>query len=211
MDTPVIELSPAQRTVLTALKRLGEATADELATRLDTSSSAVRQHLSALRLAGVVESHHERGQPGRPADRYVATEQSEPLFSTNDAALTIEILEHVEAEDPALVARIFDRRRAVLVDASHDLVAGKPVDERIDAVSELLDQQGYLADVEKVDDGHYRINLHSCAIWPVANRYRQACTAELAFIGDLLPDATVDRIAHKTAGAHTCVYDIRLP
>ena len=209
MDTPVADLSPTQRSVLVTLKRLGQATADELAVRLDISTSAVRQHLSALRSAGLIAAERERGQPGRPADHYHATEAAEPLFVGNDARLSIEILEQVEEEDPELVARIFDRRRQRLVERARDRVSGRPIDERIDIVAELLDEQGYLADFEEVEHGHYRINLHSCAIWTVASRYRQACTAELDFIRDLLPDTDVDRISHKTDGAHACAYNIR--
>lgn len=210
MDAQLVDISPAQRTVLIALKRLGEATADEVAIKLDISSSAARQHLSALRSAGVVAARRDRGQPGRPADHFQATEQAELLLMGNDARLSIEILEQVEAEDPELVARIFDRRREQLVDAARDRVAGQPIDERIDLLTQLLDEQGYLADWEKVADGHYRINLHSCAIWTVASRFRQACTSELDFIRDLFPGAAVDRVTHKTAGAHTCAYDLRI-
>ena len=73
-----------------------------------------------------------------------------------------------------------------------------------------MDAQGFLTDLEQVDDHHYRINLHNCAIWSVANRFHQACASELDFIRGVLPDATVERVTHKTAGAHTCAYDIRL-
>ncbi len=210
MDSPVAELSPTQRTVLATLKRLGEATADELATKLDISASAVRQHLGVLLSADVVATRQQRGLPGRPASTYHATPKSEALFSSSDTKLSIEILAQVEQEDPALIARIFDRRSSQLVEIARERLAGKPVDECIDIVAELLDEQGYLADFVKVEAGHYHLNLHSCAIWPVANRFRQACTAELAFITDLLPDTTVDRITHKTAGAHTCTYDIHI-
>ncbi len=209
MDTSVAELSPTQRSVLVALKRLGEATAEELATKLGISSSAVRQHLGVLRSAGVVATRQQHGQPGRPASSYHATERSESLFSASDTKFSIDILEQVEEEDPDLIDRIFDRRRKRLVDDARARVAGKPIDECVDIVADLLDEQGYLADFTRVDNGHYRLNLHSCAIWNLANRYRQACASELAFIGDLLPDATVDRVTHKTAGAHTCTYDIR--
>jgi len=210
METPVAELSPTQRTVLVTLKRLGEATADELATKLDISTSAVRQHLSTLRSAGLISAQREHGQPGRPADHYHATEQAEPLFGGSDARLSIEILEQVEIEDPELVGRIFDRRRKQLVELARERVAGKTIHESVAVVTELLDKQGYLADFEKEEDGHYRMNLHSCAIWTVASRHRQACTAELDFIRDLLPDAVVDRTSHKTEGAHTCAYNIRI-
>jgi DeoR family suf operon transcriptional repressor len=210
MHPPAVELSPAQRNVLATLKRLGEAAADELAEKLDVSPSAVRQHLNALRGAGLVTSRRQRGQPGRPAERYTATEQAEQLFTDRDAQLSIEILELVEEEAPEMVGRIFDRRRRSLTERARGRLDGTSIDERIDLVGELLDEQGFLVDVEKVEEGRYRINLHSCAIWAVASRYRHACHAELDFIRDLLPDAAVERVTHKTAGAHTCAYDIRI-
>lgn len=201
-------LSPTQRGVLVTLKRQGEATADELAASLEISSSAVRQHLSSLRSAGLIEARRDRGHPGRPADRYHATELTEPLFVTNDGELSIELLDLMDEEDPDLVTRVFNRRRERLVDEASDGLAGKSADERVAALTGLLDAQGFLADFERVDGHHFRINLHSCAIWTVANHYRQACTAELDFIRDLIPDATVERVTHKTAGAHTCAYEI---
>jgi len=199
--------SPTQRRVLEALKRRGEATADELAETLAVSSSAVRQHLSALRSAGLIEARQERGQTGRPADRYHATERANPLFVTPDD-LSIELLELVDDEHPELVDRVFDRRRQRLVDDAEAHLAGTSIEERIAGVTELLDAQGYLCDWEQVGDGHFRINLHNCAIWAVASRFSQACASELEYLQGVLPDATVARVTHKTSGAHTCAYDI---
>ncbi len=207
MPTTDAALSPTQRRVLEALKRRGEATADELAVSLEISPSAVRQHLSALRSAGLIEARQERGQTGRPADRYHATVHTEPLFVTPDD-LSIELLELVEDEHPDLVDRIFDRRRQRLVDDAELDLAGTSTEERVAKVTELLDAQGYLCDWEQVGDGHFRINLHNCAIWSVANRFRKACASELEFLQGVLPDATVARVTHKTSGAHTCAYDI---
>lgn len=210
MDTADLAPSPTQRRLLTALKRRGEATAAELATALGISSSAVRQHLSGLRSAGLVAARPQRGQSGRPADRYHATELTEPLFNTTAIDLSIEILRHAEEEDPELVDRIFQRRRRRLADAAKGELSAMPTEDRVRTMAQLLDEQGYLADAEKIDDHHYRINLHSCAIWPVAREYRQACTAELQFVRDLIPEGTVERITHKTTGAHTCAYDITI-
>lgn len=208
MDPGSAGLSPTQRRVLVTLKRQGEATADELAVALGISASAVRQHLSALRSAGLISARQERGHTGRPADRYRATESAEPLFVTAGDELAVELLEHLEEEDPALVDRVFERRRQRLVaQARHELV-GRSLDDRVAIVADLLDAQGFLADHEQLGDGHYRINLHTCPVWAVASRYRQACATELEFIRDLLPDAAVERVSHKTAGAHTCAYAI---
>ena len=208
MATTGVAPSATQRRVLVALKRRGEATAEELATALDISSSAVRQHLSALRSAGFITARQERGHTGRPADRYHATDLTEPLFVTTDSSLSLQLLEHIEEEDPELVSRVFERRRRRLVEDAKDKLKGKPIDERVAVLTELLDAQGYLADSDTLSGTHYRINLHSCALWAVANRYQQACVAELDFIRDLIPDATVERVTHKTDGAHTCAYEI---
>ena len=200
--------SPTQRRVLEALKRLGEATADELAVTLAISSSAVRQHLGALRAAGLIDARQERGHAGRPADRYRATTRTEPLFVTSD--VSIELLELVDDEHPDLVDRVFDRRRQRLVDDTEAHLAGTATDERVARVTELLDTQGYLCDWDQLDDHHFRINLHNCAIWTVAQRFGKACASELEFLQGVLPDATVSRVTHKTSGAHTCAYDITI-
>lgn len=201
-------LSPTQRRVLEAVKRHGEATANELATTLEISPSAVRQHLSALRSAGLVATRRERGQPGRPADRYQATELAESLFVAPEDNLSIELLTLIDEEEPDLVQRMFDRRRQRLVDdARHDL-DGTPMPDRIAQLTALLDSRGYLCDWEQTDADQYRISLHNCAIWTVASRFRQACTSELQFLRDVLPDATVTRITHKTNGAHSCAYQV---
>jgi DeoR family suf operon transcriptional repressor len=209
MDTIGAAPSPTQRRVLAAVKRSGDATAEELAPTLEISSSAVRQHLRALRSAGLITATQDRGQLGRPADRYQATDLTEPLFVSGDSSLSLELLEHIEEEDPELVNRIFQRRRRRLVESAQDKLTGKSIAQRVTVLTNMLDEQGYLADCEKPDHNHYRINLHSCPIWAVATHYTQACTTELDFIRDLMPDATVERVTHKTAGAHTCAYEIR--
>ena len=40
------------------------------------------------------------------------------------------------------------------------------------------------------------------------NDCAQACTAEMAFLRDALPDAEVRRVTHMIAGAHVCEYAI---
>ena len=75
----------------------------------------------------------------------------------------------------------------------------------------ILDEDGYLADAERLDDGSWRITEHNCAILTVAHGFSQACTSELAFIRDALPGATVRRVAHLMDGAHVCAYVVSPP
>ena len=203
------DLSPAQRLVLVALKKRGEASADELAEDLEITPSGVRQHLAALKSADLVASRQERGRPGRPADLYHGTHLGEALFSRSSDDLSVELLGHIEAEDPELINRVFERRRRRRVEQARDQLVGKGLDEQVKILAKILDAEGYLADFDKLADGSYRMALHSCAIWAVASRYGQACATELDFLRDALPDTEIERVAHKMAGAYACGYEIR--
>ena len=202
------QISPVQRRVLVVLKRLGEATADDLAKTLEISASAVRQHLSALRSAGYIDAEQQRGQPGRPADRFHTTELTEAMFVKDTSNLSIELLSHMEEEDPGLVTRVFERRRQRRVAETADKLAGKTLGEKVAVRAAELDAEGYLADFDQIDTTHFRINLHSCAMWAVASRYGQACATELDYLRELLPETTIERITHKAAGAHICAYEV---
>ena len=202
------QISPVQRRVLVVLKRLGEATADDLAKTLEISASAVRQHLSALRSAGYIDAEQQRGQPGRPADRFHTTELTEAMFVKDTSNLSIELLSHMEEEDSGLVTRVFERRRQRRVAETADKLAGKTLGEKVAVLAAELDAEGYLADFDQIDTTHFRINLHSCAMWAVASRYGQACATELDYLRELLPETTIERITHKAAGAHVCAYEV---
>jgi predicted ArsR family transcriptional regulator len=82
------------------------------------------------------------------------------------------------------------------------------IEARLQAIAERLDAEGYLADCEPTDDGRFHLRLHNCPIWPVADRFPQACAAEHGVMEDLLPNAVVSRTCHKAASIHTCTYEI---
>ncbi len=205
----VAGLSPAQQQVLVALKKRGEASADEIAETVGITPSGVRQHLAALRSAGLVAARQERGRPGRPADLYHSTESAETLFAKAAPDLTLELLEHIEGEDPQLMPRIFERRRRRRVERAREQLSGRTLGEKVAGLAAIFDEEGYLADYEELPDDNYRMTLHSCAIWGVASRYGQACTTELTFLRDVLAEAEVERVTHKVAGAYVCGYEIR--
>ncbi len=202
-------LSSAQRQILIAVKRRGEASADELAEALAITPSAVRQHLATLKNGGYVASRQMRGRPGRPADLYHATDLGETL-STNESTpdFSVELLGLIEHEDPGLIVRIFDRRRSQRVEQFRQKIAGMTLGDALATLAADLDAEGYMAEVDDLGDGKYRLTLHSCPIWMIASHYGEACNSELEFIQELLPDITASRVIHKVAGAYICAYEI---
>ena len=90
-------------------------------------------------------------------------------------------------------------------------LAGRDFAGRVEELSRILDEAGYLADFERRDDGSFRITEHNCAILAVARRHGHACTTELSFLREVLPGATVERVSHIVSGGHACVYVIVPP
>ena len=88
------------------------------------------------------------------------------------------------------------------MEATRKRLAGKTFDEKVAVLARILDEDGYLADFEKRPDGTYLIREHNCAILGVAVRYGLACSSELEFLREAFPDAEINRVAHKVAGAY---------
>lgn len=208
LETTTDSLSPARRNVLIALKEQGEACADDLAASLGISPSAVRQHLAGLRTAGYVSTRPSRGRPGRPVDLYHSTSRGDEVFRPHDSTLTLELLRDVEAEDPELVDRIFERRERRRAAEYRSKLAGLDFEERLSGLCELLDAEGYLTRWSKLDDGAYLVTFNNCAIWKIAQHYRLACTTELDFLRDVLGEVTVERIVHRRDGNYSCGYQV---
>ena len=181
-----------------------------MADGLGITPSAVRQHLATLRTGGFVASRQERGRPGRPADLYHSTELGDSLFvGPTTGEIAVELLSHIEDEDPQLLPRVFQRRRRRRVEQCREKLAGKSLSDTVAGLAAILDAEGYMANVDKLSDDSYRLTLHTCAIWAVASHYGQACSTELEFMQQVIPDADVTRVFHKIAGAYVCAYEIR--
>jgi predicted ArsR family transcriptional regulator len=209
--SPLAELGPARRALLLALRRAGEATADELGARLRITPSAVRQQLRGLVERELVTHRDERLGPGRPRRLYALGPAAQSLFPSAHGELGSELLGYVGDEDPALLERVFERRRAARVTDAQARLAGRDFAGRIEELAHILDEAGYLADFERCADGTFRITEHNCAILAVARRHGHACTTEISFLREVLPGARVERVSHIVSGGHACVYEIVPP
>ena len=209
-DSPLDTLSAARRSILTALKRHGPSRAQELADLLGLTPAGVRQQLGRLEDDGLVRHDEESGGTrGRPAHRYELTAAAEALFPKRYGDLTTELLGYLGGPNSDPVHELFDQRRQRRVADALPRVAEGPLDDQVARLTAILDEDGYLADCERLEDGSWRITEHNCAILTVARGFAQACTSELEFIRQALPGAAVERVAHMMDGAHVCAYVVR--
>ncbi len=202
-------VTDAQRAVLYALRRRGEATTEQLATALGMTMSGVRQHLATLTEDGLVTSvpvPRRPGQRGRVEQNHHLTAAAEPLFPKAYGELTNQLLGYLE---PAAVAVMFGRRRDDRIAAAEvRLAAHRGFAARVEELARILDEDGYLASFEPAGRDRFLVTEHNCAILSVAREHPHACSSEIEFIRAALPDAEVERTTHMVAGAHSCTYEI---
>jgi predicted ArsR family transcriptional regulator len=199
----------ARRAVLCTLKSDGEATAEQLAGELGVTVGAIRQQLAPLGEDGLVAHRDERQGPGRPRRFYCLTPAAESLFPKRYGQLTNQLLGFIEEADPDVITSAFQRRGLQRQARAEIRLAERSLTGRVEELARILDEDGYLAGCEQIGPGAWRITELNCAILDVARQHHEACGSELAFLRAVLPGASVERVTHILAGAHSCSYEVR--
>jgi len=213
-DSPLHQLPTTRRAILNLLKRQGPRDAAAVAHELGLTPAAVRQQLGRLEEDGLLAHRDEvpdEARRGRPRHVYALTSAAEALFPKRYGDLTTELLGYLGGPSGTAVDELFEQRRRRRVAGALPRTANLPFDDQVAALTKILDEDGYLAEAERLSDGSWRITEHNCAILTVAHGFSQACTSELAFIREALPGATVRRVAHLMDGAHVCAYVVSPP
>jgi DeoR family suf operon transcriptional repressor len=208
-QSPLQTLPATRRAILNLIKRQGPLAAAEVGRQLSLTPAAIRLQLVHLEEDGLLahaESAEEAPRRGRPTHTYALTPAAEALYPKRYGDLTTELLGYLGGPEGEQVDALFEQRRCRRVEGARPRLANRSFDDQVAALTAILDEDGYLADAEKLEDGSWRITEHNCAILTVAHGFSQACSSELSFLRDALPGANVERVAHLMDGAHVCAY-----
>ena len=212
-DVPAVRVPPpvsaAQRSVLYAVRRRGQATVSDVASRLDMTISGARQHLNGLveaELLEVGDAARTAGQQGRSERVYCIAPAAEALFPRAYGELTNELLGYLPSD--AVVAAFQRRRDHRIANARARLEPLQDFDAKVDELTRILDEDGYMASVERDAEGVARIIERNCAIFAVAREHPTSCSTELEFLRAALPEAQIERVTHMMAGASSCSYEV---
>ncbi len=205
-------LAGSREEIIHLLRSRGGVNADELARTLGVSKQCVRKHLDVLERDGYVEHNRERQLRGRPAHVYKLTAKATTeLFPKRYDILARAVLQQIsDVWGERGLNTIFCGCANEMVSRLKPRLEGLSFDARVCRLAELLDEEGYDAEVERLKDGSYILSEWNCPLSDVARDYRQLCERELQVYRELL-GTEVFRESRIAGGAARCVYRVLKP
>jgi predicted ArsR family transcriptional regulator len=198
--------------ILHLLKRQGPMDAEAMAAQLDISAMAVRQHLYALRTRKLVAYQEEPRPIGRPAKVWSLTPAADPCFPDAHRGLSVNLL---SAAKQTLgnngVQRILLRCTQQQIATYRSRIPPRAsLHQRLKTLVSIRNDEGYMAELQRQQDGSFLLIENHCAISAAANGCPKLCDAELAVFRSILGEGVViERAEHILRGARRCAYRIR--
>jgi predicted ArsR family transcriptional regulator len=201
------QMQRTRRIILDHLKRHPGATLEELAAAAGTAAITARAHVNLLVEQGLLEYRDVRGGRGRPFRRYSLTDAAEAHFPKQYDQLAVSLLSGLgELEGQAGVAALIDHVAERMAAGHRPRVEGRPMEERVAAVSEIIDEQGGATEWEVTADG-YVVRERNCPYLSVSRHDAHVCELDRKLI-EKLAGADVDVAQRLRDGAESCVFVI---
>lgn len=203
-----INENPTRERIIFLLKKKGPLSIDDLSRDMSITPMGIRQHLISLERKGFVDYVARRYGVGRPAFLYKLTDKADDLFPKAYHEFIVGILKDLEKNDGRnKVEDIFRwRKERILRDKKEALSDKKSLQDRVYALQDVLESDGYLVDLD-VDENNFILREFNCPIAKVATEFREACKYELQIFRELLRK-DVMRQECIAEGSPSCTYVI---
>lgn len=204
----IYDENPTRKKIIMLLKKVEHMTVAEMSKEMGITSMAVRQHLMSLEKRGIINYTPRKYGIGRPVFLYRLTERARDFFPKAYGAFVKEVLRSVESMDGReKVAKIFRMRKDRILNERKSVLGSiTDVGERVKALAEILDKEGYMVDLENGSD-MLQLKEFNCLLHGIVADYPEACQYELDLYRELL-GSRVQRIECQRDGSPACVYTI---
>jgi predicted ArsR family transcriptional regulator len=183
-------MPPGDREFLSLMLRLGASGITELCAAADVTATAVRQRLTRLQSAGLVERKAVRADRGRPHHVYEVTEAGRKSLGRDNSDLAVLLWNGIqEIDDPAVREKLLGRLKAAMVDQFRDQMAGRSPEERMRELAAALRERGYEVDLGTKGGSQFELPIlrgHTCPYQEIAERDSTICELEQKVFEELV-------------------------
>jgi predicted ArsR family transcriptional regulator len=194
--------------ILQTLLRHPRSTINELAEAVGINPISVRHHLTNLQVEALVTAEEERHGVGRPRLVYFLTEDGLEKFPTRYLRLTTRLLSQMKEKYPGpMVGDLFKEVATNLAAEHQDQLKGLSVEQRLDALGDLLAEEGFAVEWERKGD-EYHIHEITCPYLQVGQSHPEVCIVDQTLISKMLA-VPAEKIQCILSGATHCTYVVQ--
>ncbi|GAC1314696.1 MAG: winged helix DNA-binding protein [Isosphaeraceae bacterium] len=211
MNDQNIEIGTSDRPLLDVIRRHGPLSIAGLAEFLDVTPTAVRNRLTRLIAAGLVERAAEHGGRGRPKHLYQATVEAQKRLGQNYADLACVLWDEMmrTVPDRKLRRLLFGRITERLADLYRVRVRAENWEGRLDQLGAVLHERGIEVEVVRdSDQGLPFLKQHSCPYFELAEVDHAICALERKMFEKVLGRGL--RLSHcRLDGDRSCDFEAK--
>jgi predicted ArsR family transcriptional regulator len=187
------------------LRNKSGSTVDELSHALGVTRTAVRQHLASLMRDALVDPGAARPSGGRPKQLFVLTDEGQEAFPRHYSWFAQLLVEAMTKEHGAtgLRARLSRIASAVVEQLRQRSPGGENRRQKVERVSQLMDELGYDARTAKDLGGAPTIEADNCIFHELAIKHPEICQFDLALLSGLT-GSKVELHECMARGGHVC-------
>jgi len=201
----------SDRNLLDLIRRRGPLTVAEMAKELRVTATAVRNRLSRLVSAGLVERQTEHGRRGRPTHSYQASAEAHKRLGQNYADLAVVLWDEMmcTVEDRKLRRILFSRITDRLAELYRSQMTSSSWEERLVQLGSMLHDRGVETEVTQGDGGAMPVlKQHSCPYYELAEDDRSICAMERKMFEKILGRGL--RLSHcRLDGHRSCDFEAK--
>jgi predicted ArsR family transcriptional regulator len=199
----------SKRQILLTLKRRGRTSLGQLSGELGISKMAILKHVAALESRGLIGRSFQAEGRGRPRVYFELTHGAARIFPAAYTHLTVCALAFIEQKlGREAVVHLLRQRTQEVYDDSARRFEGLDFAGRVQELVVLREQGGYMAERGRIGRNSAEVLEHNCPILAVADRYGEACQAEVELFQRLL-HADVEASHRVVSGDPVCRFLIR--
>lgn len=187
------------------LRNKSGLTVVELSEKLKITRNAVRQHVVALERAGLVTQGETRPSGGRPEQLYLLTDAGRELFPRHYswfAQLIVESFKKVVGAE-----KLQERLGAMGAEVARQLRSQhsglKSQREKVEKLSEIMEELGYNTRNTTVRDGAPMIEADNCIFHNLATKNPEICQFDLELLATFT-DSKIDHAECMAKGGNVC-------
>lgn len=194
-------------TILRTLRSQGRCTVNDLAGASGVTPVSVRHHLANLQAEGLIQSEELRHGVGRPRLVYSLSDNGLEQFPSRYYHLIQRLLSEIKVNMPE--GQVNTLLSGVAQTMAHDYaaeLARLPVPQRLARLVQLLNEEGFDADIQRQGDT-LLIRELSCPYFRMGQQHPEVCTIDESFIATAL-SLPVERVTCLLDGDVHCTFSV---